>query len=236
MRMRRRGLLAGATLAAAGLVACVPRPEKRTAARSSSQFEYWPTERVQTFRVRPDGTLAVTVDLILDAGEGTDRPLRVTWPTRVQLHRHNDRFVDMRPELVEPAMVHTSSGGGALTFEPEPDERSLRVWAVPGPGGTWAPGRHRITLTHGTANTWLEVDGDPRLVLWALSSVAPWTDSGDSFLRVETEDQRWEATSDGTVAPVTDPYVARSTSDQPTYSFLRPELSVAPPPAPTRPR
>lgn len=242
MDLRRRTLLTGTVLAGtvagtAGLVACTPEPRKRTASVSSKQFEHWPTERVQTFRVQPDATLAVTIDLIFDAGGGTDHPVRVTWDTDRQLHRLTDRFIDVRPELVDPAVVHTSAGGAALTLEPEPDEGSLRIWALFGPDGIWAPGRHRLTFTHRTVNTWLDVDGDHRLVLWALGTYPVWTDSGDSYLRIDTEGERWEATSDGDVTPVTDPYAPPEYgADEVTYSFLRPDLSVAPQPAPTRPR
>lgn len=220
-----------------GLAGCAgrgPEPVDLGSARDAVPYEFYEAEDYTLFAVQPDGTLLVTTELLFDAGpEPRPTPIGSYLPDTVNLglDRGSGTRRVARPTASELVATELAPAPRPLTVSEATRDDGGQRWRT---GQDWAPGRHRIRLIHRISGVWLDLDGDRRLVLSALSLYAPWyapAAGASAAIEVAGRPPTWRVNRRSGVAEVDPANVTLDAADGDLYLFLRPELAVPPAPA-----
>ncbi|WP_425309463.1 hypothetical protein AADG42_12065 [Ammonicoccus fulvus] len=236
--LTRRTLIAGTVVSTAALTGCgvLGIGPRGLLSRDAKPFQFYPAEEYAHVTIETDGSLLVTLDLVFDAGaEENQQPLSGWSPHQINLGQGSEAGTRRvaRPEFSELSARAIAPLPGGLPVSTPKQEESGRRWQI---GENWAPGRHRVRVTHRVRGVWVDVDGESRLILRTLGLHAPWYATGDTGyteLTVAGRPPVWKVHRREGVLPVDDPDRPRlDGADGDLYLFVRPtDITAAPVPA-----
>lgn len=201
--------------------------------KDAKAWQFYPAEEYAHITVEADGSLFVTMDLLFDAGsDGIRQPLSGWSPHQVNLGQTRGTGVRrvVRPEIAELVAEIVAPEPRALDVGTPKEEESGRRWQI---GENWAPGRHRVRVTHRVRGVWVTVEGEARLILRTVGLHAPWYASGDggyAELTVAGQPPTWKVNRRQGVLPVDDPErPSLDGADGDLHLFVRPSHVTATP-------